>query len=33
MTEQMAIRWGTDSKIQYIEPTYGATASKDRIYT
>ena len=20
--EQMAIRWGTDSKIQYIEPTY-----------
>lgn len=21
-TEQMAIRWGTDSKIQYIEPTY-----------
>ena len=21
--EQMAIRWGTDSKIQYIEPTYG----------
>lgn len=22
-TEQMAIRWGTDSKIQYIEPTYG----------
>lgn len=22
-TEQMAIKWGTDSKIQYIEPTYG----------
>lgn len=22
-TEQMAIRWGTDSKIQYVEPTYG----------
>lgn len=22
-TEQMAIRWGTDSKIQYMEPTYG----------
>lgn len=22
-TEQMAIRWGTDSKVQYIEPTYG----------
>lgn len=21
-TEQMAIRWGTDSKVQYIEPTY-----------
>jgi regulator of protease activity HflC (stomatin/prohibitin superfamily) len=21
--EQMAIRWGTDSRIQYIEPTYG----------
>lgn len=21
--EQMAIRWGTDSKIQYVEPTYG----------
>lgn len=21
--EQMAIRWGTDSKVQYIEPTYG----------
>lgn len=21
--EQMAIKWGTDSKIQYIEPTYG----------
>ncbi|MCD7738594.1 MAG: SPFH domain-containing protein [Lachnospiraceae bacterium] len=21
--EQMAIRWGTDSKIQYMEPTYG----------
>lgn len=22
-TEQMAIKWGTDSKVQYIEPTYG----------
>lgn len=22
-TEQMSIRWGTDSKVQYIEPTYG----------
>lgn len=22
-TEQMAIRWGTNSKVQYIEPTYG----------
>lgn len=22
-TEQMAIRWGTDSKVQFIEPTYG----------
>lgn len=22
-TEQMAIKWGTDSKIQYMEPTYG----------
>ena len=22
-TEQMSIKWGTDSKIQYIEPTYG----------
>ena len=22
-TEQMAIKWGTDSKIQYIDPTYG----------
>lgn len=22
-TEQMAIRWGTDSKVQYIDPTYG----------
>lgn len=21
-TEQMAIRWGTDSKVQYVEPTY-----------
>ena len=21
-TEQMAIKWGTDSKVQYIEPTY-----------
>ena len=22
-TEQMAIRWGTDSKVQYVEPTFG----------
>lgn len=22
-TQQMAIKWGTDSKVQYIEPTYG----------
>ena len=22
-TAQMAIRWGTDSKVQYVEPTYG----------
>ena len=22
-TEQMAIKWGTDSKVQYIDPTYG----------
>ncbi|MDR1801341.1 MAG: SPFH domain-containing protein [Lachnospiraceae bacterium] len=22
-TEQLAIRWGTDSKVQYIDPTYG----------
>ena len=22
LTEQMAIKWGTDSKVQYIEPTY-----------
>ena len=22
-TEQMAIRWGTDSRVQYVEPTYG----------
>lgn len=22
-TEQMAIKWGTDSKVQYVEPTYG----------
>lgn len=22
-TEQMAIKWGTDSKIEYIEPNYG----------
>lgn len=22
-TEQMAIRWGTDSKVQFVEPTYG----------
>ena len=21
--EQMAIAWGTDSKVQYVEPTYG----------
>lgn len=23
LTEQMAIKWGTDSKVQYVEPTYG----------
>ena len=23
LTEQMAIKWGTDSRIQFIEPTYG----------
>lgn len=22
-TEQMAVKWGTDTKVQYIEPTYG----------
>ena len=22
-TEQMSIRWGTDSRVQYVEPTYG----------
>ena len=22
-TEQMSMKWGTDSKVQYIEPTYG----------
>ncbi len=22
-TEQMAVKWGTDSKVQYVEPTYG----------
>lgn len=22
-TEQMAIKWGTDSKVQYVDPTYG----------
>lgn len=22
-TEQMAIKWGTDNKVQYVEPTYG----------
>ena len=22
-TEQMAIKWGTDSKMEYVEPTYG----------
>ena len=22
-TEQMSVKWGTDSKIQYVEPTYG----------
>ena len=26
-TEQMAIRWGTDSKVQYMEPTYGFPTS------
>lgn len=25
--EQMAIRWGTDSKVEYIEPTYGIPIS------
>lgn len=22
-TEQMEIKWGTDSKVQYVEPLYG----------
>jgi len=22
-TEQMAVKWGTDSKVEYIDPTYG----------
>ena len=26
-TEQMAVRWGTDSKVQYLEPTYGFPVS------
>jgi len=26
-TEQMAIRWGTDSKVQFLEPTYGFPVS------
>ena len=26
-TEQMSIKWGTDSKVQYIEPTYGFSIS------
>lgn len=26
-TEQMAIKWGTDSKVQFIEPTYGFPVS------
>lgn len=26
-TEQMAIRWGTDSKVQFVEPTYGFPVS------
>ena len=26
-TEQMAIRWGTDSKVQFVEPTYGFLVS------
>lgn len=26
-TEQMAIKWGTDSKVQYMEPTYGFPVS------
>ena len=26
-TDQMSIKWGTDSKIQYIEPTYGFPVS------
>ena len=26
-TEQMAVKWGTDSKVQYVEPTYGFPVS------
>ncbi len=26
-TEQMSIKWGTDSKVQYVEPTYGFPVS------
>lgn len=26
-TEQMSVKWGTDSKVQYIEPTYGSPLS------
>lgn len=26
-TEQMSVKWGTDSKVQYIEPTYGFPVS------
>lgn len=26
-TEQMAIKWGTDSKVEYVEPTYGFPVS------
>lgn len=29
-TEQMSIKWGTDSKVQYIEPTYGFPLSIGR---
>ena len=26
-TEQMSVKWGTDSKVQYVEPTYGFPVS------